>query len=90
VLCAGLVASLVLYTLATQAVPIALGGRYIIGWYLATLAIVGAALTLDLRSSLPLSVDDTPPSGARRAALLLMLAGPIHAYCLCFVLGRYF
>ena len=86
----GAVASLILYTLSTQVVPIALGGRYVIGWYLAVLAVVGAVLTLDHRSSGPVSADPVPPGGGRRAALLLMLAGPIHVYCLCFILGRYF
>jgi len=86
----GAVGSLILYTLSTQVVPIALGGRYVVGWYLAVLALVGAALTLDLRSSEHASADEAPPSGARRAALLLMLAGPIHVYCLCFILRRYF
>jgi hypothetical protein len=90
ILGAGAVASLILYALATQMVPMALGGRYVIGWYLAVLAIVGAVLTLDLRSPQRASAGEAPPSGGPRAALLLVLAGPIHAYCLCFILGRYF
>lgn len=90
ILGAGAVASLILFALATQMVPMALGGRYIVGWYLAVLAIVGVALTLDLRGSQHAIGDMAPPSGARRAALLLVLAGPIHAYCLCFILRRYF
>ncbi len=90
ILGAGAVASLILYVLATQMVPMALGGRYVVGWYLAVLAIVGAALTLDIRSSEHARAEAPPPSGGSRAALLLMLAGPIHVYCLGFILRRYF
>ena len=78
ILAAGSTASLVLYTLSTQALPMALQGRYLIGSYLAVLAVVGTALTL----------EGTRP--AWRAALLLALAGSIHGYCLSFMLRRYF
>jgi len=87
---AGAVASLILYTLSTQMVPLAMGGRYLIGWYLAVLAVVGTVLTLDWRPPRPETVDLTPTSGGRRAALLLMIAGPIHVFCLWFILERYF
>jgi hypothetical protein len=78
--------ALVLYTLATQVVPLALSGRYLIGWYLAVLGVVGTVLALGPRPS----ASAPPPSGAPRAAALLLLAGPIHVYCLCFILARYF
>ncbi len=89
ILSGGAVASLVLYTLSTQDLPMALGGRYLIGWYLPVLAVIGTALTLDHRSSARV-VDSSPPSGTWRAVGLLALAGSIHVYCLAFILRRYF
>ena len=65
----------------------ALQGRYLIGWYLAFLAVVGTALALDHRSS---QGRPPGPAGAERAALLLAVAGSIHVYCLSFMLRRYF
>jgi hypothetical protein len=69
----------------------ALQGRYLIGWYLVVLAVIGSWMGL----------ADGPSSGAfgnrlavvtriPRAAVLLALSGAIHVYCLCFILGRYF
>jgi hypothetical protein len=89
VLGAGSVGSLVLYTLSTQATPTALQGRYLIGWYLTFLSVVGTALALDYGSSRRAD-ESTTPSAAGRAALLLALAGSIHLYCLTFMLRRYF
>jgi hypothetical protein len=80
----GAIAAIVLYTLSTQGMVAALQGRYLIGWYLAVLPVIGAVLVLD---------PGNPTSGAtegKRAALLLALAGGIHVYCLSFVLKRYF
>jgi hypothetical protein len=89
VLAGGGGASLVLYALSTQGMPMALQGRYLIGWYLAVLAVVGTTLALDHRP--PSRADAAPvPSGIWRAGLLLALAGSIHVYCLVFVLRRYF
>ena len=65
-----------------------LHGRYLIGWYLCLLAVVGSALTLDVQSTTAAAAG--PESGTRRAALLLATAGLIHVYCLCFILARYF
>jgi len=79
--------TLVLYTLTTQ-VAKPLHGRYLIGWYLCVLAVIGSALTLDLRSNA--SVGTGSPSGTRRATVLLATAGFIHVYCLSFILIRYF
>jgi hypothetical protein len=89
VLAGGGGASLVLYALSTQGMPMALQGRYLIGWYLAVLAVVGTALALDLRPPSRASADPVP-SGTWRAALLLAVAGSIHLYCLSFMLRRYF
>jgi uncharacterized membrane protein len=69
--------------------PMALQGRYLIGWYLAVLAVVGTALALDLRPPSRAGADPVP-SGTWRAALLLAVAGSIHLYCLSFMLRRYF
>ncbi len=86
---AGSLASLVLYTLSTQGVPMALQGRYLIGWYLTFLAVVGTALALDHRSP-SRGRHGRSPSGGGRAVLLLAVAGSIHVYCLSFMLRRYF
>ena len=67
----------------------ALQGRYLIGWYLTFLAVVGTALALDYRSPSRAGADPVP-SGTWRAALLLAVAGSIHVYCLSFMLRRYF
>ena len=67
----------------------ALQGRYLIGWYLTFLAVVGTALALDHRSTSPAGTG-VLPSGAVRAAFLLAVAGSIHVYCLSFMLRRYF
>jgi hypothetical protein len=85
----GAAVSLGLYTLSTQTAPAALGGRYLIGWYLVVLAVIGTALSLDYRA-LAAGPEQVEAAAARRAALLLALAGPIHAYCLCFILMRHF
>ena len=59
-LAAGSLASLVLYTLSTQGLPMALQGRYLIGWYLTFLAVVGTALALDHRSPSRAGADPRP------------------------------
>ena len=88
-LVSGGVLALVLYTVVTQDLPMALQGRYLIGWYLVFLTLAGSWLT-GLSSARPAaaavpSVVDWP-----RPALLLLLAGGLHAYCLGFILRRYF
>jgi hypothetical protein len=83
----GATASLALYTLSTQHVPKALQGRYLIGWYLAILAVVGTSLALIGHAN---AGEPAPPAGASRAAFLLLVAGSIHTYCLSFILRRYF
>jgi hypothetical protein len=91
VLGVGAAVALVLYSLATQVVPLALSGRYLIGWYLPVLSVIGTVLALGRGSS----AYDTrqalsPDAGTARATALLLLIGPIHVYCLCFILERYF
>jgi hypothetical protein len=84
---AGAVASLVLYTLSTQGIVAALQGRYLIGWYLPLLAVISSALVLEHRGS---ARGPAPTVGRTRAAMLLAVASAVHAYCLSFVLQRYF
>jgi hypothetical protein len=81
--------ALVLYTVVTQNLPMALQGRYLIGWYLIYLTLAASWLT---GLALPQSGLDVPPAATRwtRPAVLLLIAGGIHAYCLSFVLRRYF
>jgi hypothetical protein len=88
---AGASVSLVLYTLATQNVVMALQGRYLIGWYLVVLALIGSWVVLLDRPMVKVlprafgSLRWIPRSG-----VLLALSGFVHAYCLCFILWRYF
>ena len=70
VLGAGGVVSLVLYSLLTQDLPLALGGRYLIGWYLCVLAVVGAGA--DARRSLGRGTPGCPVRARARAAILLV------------------
>ncbi len=79
----GGVASLVLYTLVTQELPMALQGRYLIGWYLVFLTVAGCWLT-----GMAPTQQRTAPF--LRPAVLLVVAGSIHVYCLSFILRRYF
>ena len=87
ILGAGGALALVFYTLTTQ-VAKPLHGRYLIGFYLCLLAVAGSALAMDHRS--PVASPSGPPSGTARAAVLLGAVGLIHAYCLSFILARYF
>jgi hypothetical protein len=88
----GGVASLVLYTVVTQELPMALQGRYLIGWYLVFLTLAGcwiAGVNGEQRAcSQPTGNWMAPEIG--RPALLMAVAGSVHAYCLCYILCRYF
>jgi hypothetical protein len=88
---AGATAALVFYTAATQDRVSTLVGRHLVGWYLAVLAVIGGALGFDRRTSA--ASEEGPGGGASgggRAAVLLTVAGPVHVYCLWFILQRYF
>jgi hypothetical protein len=76
---AGWAASLVVYALAIHGLPMNINGRYLIGWYLSVLLVIGSWPAL--------SEAKTP---VPRTAALLVLAGLLHTYCLCLILGRYF
>jgi hypothetical protein len=88
----GWIAALVLYALAIHAVRVMnVTGRYMAGWHLSVLAVLwawpavaGGPSDRSSRAS-PAIIWRLP-----RAGLLLTAAGLIHAYCLCFILWRYF
>jgi hypothetical protein len=85
----GLAGALVLYSLSTQGLDTALTGRYLIGWYLALLAVVAGALVVDHRPPRAVGVGSAG-DGSARAAWLLLVAGSVHVYCLFVILQRYF
>ncbi|HXB57612.1 MAG TPA: hypothetical protein VN461_22820 [Vicinamibacteria bacterium] len=83
--------ALVIYALSIYGLPMALQGRYLIGWYLPVLSVIGCGVVLaeppKARSAQhPVAIPDR----ISRPAVLLALCGLVHAYCLCFILGRYF
>jgi hypothetical protein len=84
----GSTVALVIYALSIYKLPMALHGRYLIGWYLPVLSTIGGGVVL---------ADPWIPRGplARlgrfpRPVPLLVLSGLVHTYCLCFILWRYF
>jgi hypothetical protein len=78
--------SLAVYAVSTLGRPTTLVGRYLIGWYLAWLAVAAGGLSIEMRAA----SADGELTGTGRAAFFLMVAGGVHAYCLAFVLRRYF
>jgi hypothetical protein len=88
---AGWCASLVLYALSVYSFysKRALAGRYLIGLYLSGLVIVWSGLLL----APPAGPDRRVPRWwpvAPRPVVLLTLCAAVHAYCLSFILHRYF
>jgi hypothetical protein len=83
--------SLVLYALSCYSIPVNLHGRYLIGWYLCwlSLALSAPAVLPSVRQA-----SHAEPGAAHsllpRVAVLLVLCGVIHVYCLSFILRRYF
>ena len=71
----GILASLALYALVLQRLPMNVNGRYLAGWHLIATAVVWSAPALARRP---------------RPAMLLALCGANHALCLAFVLWRFF
>jgi hypothetical protein len=84
----GMGASLLAYALSTYTVPVNLHGRYMIGLYLLGLGIAWSG-PLIVRRDGPAS-DREPGSPGLPPAVLLMLCGALHAYCLSFIIVRYF
>ncbi len=83
--------ALVIYALSIHGLPMALQGRYLIGWYLPVLSVIGSGVVLTespmaLVARGRLAILDRIPW----PAALLALCGVVHVYCLCFILGRYF
>jgi hypothetical protein len=81
--------TLVLYTVATQGLITSLTGRYLIGLYLVVLTVCAGGLVV-AGPGAAASAGQTAPVGWRRAALLLVVSGTFHAYCLYVILQRYF
>jgi len=71
----GATGSLALYALVLQKLPMNVNGRYLVGWHLSLAAVIWSAPAL---------------AGRPRPALLLALCGAGHAFCLGFVLWRFF
>lgn len=83
--------SLVLYALSCYAIPVNLHGRYLIGWYLCWLSLaLSAPAVLPSVGQRSHTEPGTAHSLLPRVAVLLVLCGLIHAYCLSFILRRYF
>ena len=83
--------ALVIFALSIHNLPMALQGRYLIGWYLPVLSVIGSwaalaeAPTATATRGLPAILGRVP-----RPVALLALSGLVHTYCLCFILWRYF
>jgi hypothetical protein len=78
------------YALSVYPIPINLHGRYLIGWYLAVLSVIGsgAGWALGMATTAraqPVNIGRISGPGA-----LLVLSALLHTYCLCFILWRYF
>jgi hypothetical protein len=69
----------------------ALQGRYLIGWYLPVLSVIGTGVVLtEPRMAMVVQGPLTIVGRIPRPAALLALCALVHTYCLCFILGRYF
>ncbi len=82
--------ALILYALSAHSMSRVLVGRYLIGLYLAVLVIAWSGPLLTPASP---ADDKRWPRwlpAAPRAAVLLTLCGAVHAYCLSFIVSRYF
>ncbi len=83
--------ALVIFALSIHNLPMALQGRYLIGWYLPVLSVIGSwaalaeAPTATATRGLPAILGRVP-----RPVALLALSGLVHTYCLCLILWRYF
>jgi len=78
----GLVATLAAYALSVHWTKVNLHGRYLIGWYLCSLAAAWCVVALVPTSRRGWRVS--------RTAVLLTACAALHAYCLRFILCRYF
>jgi hypothetical protein len=81
----GALASVVLYGVAIHRLPMNLTGRYMASWHVAVAAVVGSGAALAGRGPISDAASRVP-----RTLALLVAAGLLHAYCLTFILRRYF
>jgi hypothetical protein len=83
--------ALVIYALSIHGLPMALQGRYLIGWYLPVLSVIGSGVVL-AESQMAKGAQHrwAIRGGISRPVALLAICGLVHTYCLCFILGRYF
>jgi hypothetical protein len=83
----GLVPTLVVYAIAAYQLPTNLHGRYFIGWFL---ILIGLAWSFPaIAGPLPI-VMRRPGLQVLRPAVLVAACLAVHAYCLGFILNRYF
>jgi hypothetical protein len=81
----GTAAMLAAYALSVHRIDTNLHGRYLVGWYLCALSIAWSVVAL-----LPPCPWRFLKGGPPRTAVLLTACGVLHAYCLLFILERYF
>jgi hypothetical protein len=87
----GWAVSLAAYAAVCHYVPVNLHGRYLIGWWLTLLAVVWSPITFGRSDWTGEPPDESQPSSARiRTTIVFVLIPAIHAYCLRFILLRYF
>lgn len=92
---AGWCASLVVYavsvhSLSDYSLPRVLSGRYLIGLYLSGLVIAWSGLLLAPSAGVQAHGHQARRFVAPLPVVLLTLCGVVHAYCLSFILRRYF
>jgi hypothetical protein len=79
------------YAHSVYPIPMNLHGRYLIGWYLVALSVIGSGAAWALaRVATPAPVPRTNIGRIPEPAALLVLSSLLHTYCLCFILTRYF
>lgn len=83
----GLVPTLAVYAISAYQLPTNLHGRYILGWYL---ILIGLAWMFPAIAGPSPIVKRRPDLIGLRPAVLIAASLMVHAYCLGFVLERYF
>jgi hypothetical protein len=79
------------YAHSVYPIPMNLHGRYLIGWYLVVLSVIGSGAAWALaRVATTAPVPRTNIGRIPVPAALLVLSSLLHTYCLCFILTRYF
>jgi hypothetical protein len=79
------------YAISVYPIPMNLHGRYLIGWYLIILALIGSGAAW---ARAPVTTATPVPRASigriPGPAALLVLSSLVHTYCLCYILSRYF